>query len=246
MFISDSFFDKYARFVSTQYMITYMLILRKKKCDFSVTQICDELNIVSKTLFRALDFWKEQGELKYYKTSDDIVKIYISKTSEAPKDVNLTEAVRMLKEDEQFKSIAKLAKEIFPDMKDVEISSVAYIYKKFSRDMVKLLLNYAQDHNAKHPSYMITIAEKWESNGIRTASEAELWINGKYGFYKKWHERYGEQNTPLSAKEIEMYDSWKEKYKEEDILEAIDKTIVYKGTMALNYTDKILSNNKTS
>lgn len=243
MFISDSFFDKYAKYVSPQYMITYMHILRNKKTDFSVQEMCDSLNVMSKTLFRALDFWVEQGEIKYFKNGNDGLKIYIQKTQTPPAETTVSEAVKLLKNDENFALVIKLSKETFSGMKDTDIATVAHLYKKYGKDMLIVLLKYSGDHKAVHPSYMTTIAEKWDKAGLKTVNEAILWVDGKYGIYKKWHNRYGEYtDKPLTSNEITMYNKWYENHEEDVILSAIDKTVINTGRMALNYTDKILEN----
>ena len=239
MYIHDKFFDKYFKFANPQYILIYLYFVRYKNSAYSVHQICDELGIMSNTLIRALDFWVANNELTYKRSDDELI---VQMKRAAIKEVNASELTELLK-DKEFLSILKKAKDVFSDFNDYDTPKIAHIYKKFPKDTVIILFNYAKEHGAKKPSYMMSVVDKLENSGITSPNDTLLWLSGKYEKYIALKKRYGE-DSPLTSYEKDTFDRWLNTYKEKDIFDAIDKTILYKGKMALNYTDTILKNLK--
>ena len=185
--------------------------------------------------------WKE------VKDADDKLVVHIKPEKEELEEKSLKVSKQLL-ETPEFSEVMELVKTVFPSMKEQEtLTKIAYLWKEngFRKDIFVVLLKYCRDHNAKYPAYMLTVAKKWADAGITTSDAALAWIDGKWSQFTLWKRSYGVSEVP-NHYEITVFRDWDSKYDSENVLKAIEITVLKGKGLNLSYTSGILRNKYSS
>ena len=250
MYISDRFIDKYLGLIPPVYITTYLYFVRRTGPHVP-SAVCSDMSINATTLRKILRFWEEQKVISYVwkevKDADDKLVVHIKPEKEELEEKSLKVSKQLL-ETPEFSEVMELVKTVFPSMKEQEtLTKIAYLWKEngFRKDIFVVLLKYCRDHNAKYPAYMLTVAKKWADAGITTSDAALAWIDGKWSQFTLWKRSYGVSEVP-NHYEITVFRDWDSKYDSENVLKAIEITVLKGKGLNLSYTSGILRNKYSS
>jgi len=117
-----------------------------------------------------------------------------------------------------------------------------YDWLRLDIGVIKRLIEYCAENGHTNLSYIEAVALDWAGRGIKTADEAEDYIQTFTKTYREILKAMGITGRTPIPKETEYMEKWLNEYKMplEIILEACDKTIMTIGKSNFKYTNTII------
>ncbi len=198
--ISNDFLDKYLATANGDYIKVYLLMLRHKGEQFTVTDAADALNLTDGDIERAVRYWEKQGVFKA--GADALVREEAAESSDAedepaecvqmeapvketgaeesaaparPETETLSGTVEDVMEDEEFAGILFVAKHVLPALPSVrQVEVLRYMYRELhmQADVIEYLLEYCASIKKTTSKYMQAVAINWHEQGIVTLNQA--------------------------------------------------------------------------
>ena len=165
--ISNDFLDKYLGSANGDYIKVYLLMLRHKGEQFTVTDAADALNLTDGDIERAVRYWEKQGVFK--SGTDALVREELRETCDMgaeeqsavtaastaipaqameqaeQKLEKLSGTVDDVFDDEEFAGILFVAKHVLPTLPSIrQVETLQYMYKDLhmQADVIEYLLEY--------------------------------------------------------------------------------------------------------
>ena len=199
--ISNDFLDKYLATANGDYIKVYLLMLRHKGEQFTVTDAADALNLTDGDIERAVRYWEKQGVFKA--GADALVRdaVQTETAAEAEEEAEgflqeaqpmeeaeadeekksaaseppMTGTVEEVMEDEEFAGILFVAKHVLPTLPSVrQVEVLQYMYRELhmQSDVIEYLLEYCASIKKTTSKYMQAVAINWHEQGIVTLAQA--------------------------------------------------------------------------
>lgn len=198
--ISNDFLDKYLATANGDYIKVYLLMLRHKGEQFTVTDAADALNLTDRDIERAVRYWEKLGVFKAgadapvreeaaeSSDAEDEPAGYAQNTATAEESKaekaaapvqseteTLSGTVEDVMEDEEFAGILFVAKHVLPALPSVrQVEVLRYMYRELhmQADVIEYLLEYCASIKKTTSKYMQAVAINWHEQGIVTLNQA--------------------------------------------------------------------------
>ncbi|MDR3090981.1 MAG: DnaD domain protein [Clostridiales bacterium] len=105
--------------------------------------------------------------------------------------------------------------------------------------LVRRLIDYCAEQGRDNVNYIETVAVDWSKRGIKTAAQADEYIDTFDKTYRAIFKAIG-RSGPFAPAEIEYMEKWTKLLPLEIILEACDKTVINCGRPSFAYADKVI------
>lgn len=191
--ISNDFLDKYLGSANGDYIKVYLLMLRHKGEQFTVTDAADALNLTDGDIERAVRYWEKQGVFKA--GTDALVRETCDMGAEEQSAVTaastaipaqameqaeqklekLSGTVDDVFDDEEFAGILFVAKHVLPTLPSIrQVETLQYMYKDLhmQADVIEYLLEYCASIKKTTSKYLQAVAINWHEQGIVTLAQA--------------------------------------------------------------------------
>lgn len=161
------------------------------------------------------------------------------------------EKLNELSENEEFRMLMYVVETyLSKPLTDKEINSIVYFYDTlhFNTELIEYLFEYCLSKGKSSMRYIETVALSWAEQGITTAQDAKNetanYSEAVYSVMKA----FGLSNRNPVPLEKQYIDKWTDTYcfEPDIIVEACNRTMKATHAPSFEYTDKILSNWKTS
>ena len=193
--ISNDFLDKYLATANGDYIKVYLLMLRHKGEQFTVTDAADALNLTDGDIERAVRYWEKQGVFKA--GTDALVRAELHEESELETDAEVKSTANAIPkqameqaeqkleklsgtvddvfDDEEFAGILFVAKHVLPTLPSIrQVETLQYMYKDLhmQADVIEYLLEYCASIKKTTSKYLQAVAINWHEQGIMTLAQA--------------------------------------------------------------------------
>mgnify|MGYP002728735824 FL=1 len=197
--ISNDFLDKYLGSANGDYIKVYLLMLRHKGEQFTVTDAADALNLTDGDIERAVRYWEKQGVFKA--GTDALVREELRETCDMEAEAEaqsaataastaipaqameqaeqklekLSGTVDDVFDDEEFAGILFVAKHVLPTLPSIrQVETLQYMYKDLhmQADVIEYLLEYCASIKKTTSKYLQAVAINWHEQGIVTLAQA--------------------------------------------------------------------------
>lgn len=197
--ISNDFLDKYLGSANGDYIKVYLLMLRHKGEQFTVTDAADALNLTDGDIERAVRYWEKQGVFK--SGTDALVREELRETCDMEAEAEaqsaataasnaipaqameqaeqklekLSGTVDDVFDDEEFAGILFVAKHVLPTLPSIrQVETLQYMYKDLhmQADVIEYLLEYCASIKKTTSKYLQAVAINWHEQGIVTLAQA--------------------------------------------------------------------------
>lgn len=196
--ISNDFLDKYLGSANGDYIKVYLLMLRHKGEQFTVTDVADALNLTDGDIERAVRYWEKQGVFK--SGSDALVREELRQADDQEAEAEaesaaasssaipaqameqaeqklekLSGTVDDVFDDEEFAGILFVAKHVLPTLPSIrQVETLQYMYKDLhmQADVIEYLLEYCASIKKTTSKYLQAVAINWHEQGILTLAQA--------------------------------------------------------------------------
>ncbi len=164
---------------------------------------------------------------------------------------NLNNSVEMMNEND-ISILIRTAEKCFGKMLSVaEINSITNLNSWYglNNEVILILIQYVSSVGKKSISYIEKVALEWSEMEIDTTKKAHEYVRKSeerrtaYGKIKTLLKIY---NRDLTKKEKTFVDKWADKFSDEQLKEAYEKTIDSTGKISFAYMDKILNSDGTA
>ena len=250
--IPDIFFTEYFTEANGDYIKIYLyfIFLTKYDKDININDLSKKLNISLQIVKNAISFWEEKGLL--IKKMDGYIlknlqeielnKLYTPNLTLSKEDINKNNESQY-----RAKAIECINNLYFQGiMSPTWYSNIDLWFKKYNFDeqVMISLFEYCFNKSALHKNYIITVADAWHKNNIKTYEDLELY----YQKYEKLN-----QIKKHIAKKLGRYSNltqFEEAYIEKwiidfgynlDIINIALKKTTSKANPSFDYLDKLIS-----
>ena len=123
-----------------------------------------------------------------------------------------------------------------------EILADCYLMFDRQSDVIEFLLEYCVEQGKTSPYYIRTVARNWKEDGLDDLKAIRREVNQRSASssrYNRIANAYGLKRSLVNA-EREYCDRWFDKFTEELILAAVDRTMLLVHQPSFQYTDSVL------
>ena len=250
--ISDIFFTEYMSQASGDYIKVYLYLsfLSKYNKDIKINDLSKKLELPLKVIQDAIKYWedlgllirKNQGFIVANIQEIELNKIYKPKITMSSSDIK-----RIQESKSRATVIDTINNEFFQGvMSPSWYGDIDLWFKKygFDEEVMLALFRYCFNKSALHRSYILTVAESWSKNNVKTFSDLDL-------YYQKQEKIKSIANSikkklrlsrNLSIYEEAYVEKWHITYGYNmDIIEIALKKTTSKYNPSFEYIDKILT-----
>ena len=185
--LPDVFFTEYITSAPGDFIkvYLYMLFLSKHGKDVKINDLSKMLSLDFKTIQDATKYWEDNGVITKKTTGyiiNNLQEIELHKLYK-PKVALSADAIKESAQNQyRAKAIENINNQFFQGlMSSAWYSDIELWFKKyeFDEEVMVALFKYCFDHSALHRNYILTVANDWKQNNVKTFSELEAYDQKK-------------------------------------------------------------------
>lgn len=251
--IPEVFVSEYICAANGDYVKIYLYCcyLCKHKIDISPLDMSKKLNIPISSVEEGLKYWEENGVLLKKGQSyvlANLKQIELNKLYKPKLSISAEEAIENTEKNIYRSQAISAINDMFFQglMSEAWFSDVDMLFSKymFDEDVVISLFSYCYDRKALHRKYLLTVADAWAKEGIKTQSDLDTY-SLKYEKSVQIKRTIAKKlglSRNLSEYEDAYVDKWVLEYNYPfEVIEIALKKTTSKTNPNFNYLDKIIT-----
>lgn len=219
--VSIDFINKHMLKANGAYVKVYILslALALKGDNLSTGEMAGKLNLLESDVVNALEYWNEEGVLRY---DGKNVLFGEAKPSVKNETLNNKKNIEQISDELQankaLADLCALSQEILgTTLKNKDIETLYWFYDELglSPEVITMLLEYCVSKNKRNMNYIEKVAISWHKNGIFTIDAADKFITSekeKEGYFYSLRKLFGIDNRNLSKTEETYLKKWRDEF----------------------------------
>ena len=250
--LPDVFFTEYITSASGDFIkiYLYLFFLSKHGKDVKINDLSKMLSLDFKTIQDGIKYWEDNGVITKKTTGyiiNNLQEIELNKLYK-PKVALSADALKESSQNQyRAKAIENINNQFFQGlMSSAWYSDIELWFKKygFEEEVMVALFKYCFDHSALHRNYIITVANDWKQNNVKTFNELDAYYQKKEKLNilaKSISKKLG-YTRPLTQYEQAYIEKWAIEYGFNfEMIEVALKRTTSKANPNFDYLDKLIS-----
>lgn len=247
-YISNDFLNKYMKTAPTAYILVYICVQKfiQEGKTVSNSEIADSLAMMESDVNKAIDYWKEKGEINSPSKLFSSNKYIPSAAPEYSKD----EINYYINNNSDFRALLNSAENNLGKMlTNSEISTLYSLHDwlRLPLEVIEILLVYCSENGHRSMRYIEKVAITWVDDGVKDRASAMEHINNYNHVYMRIMKALGIGGKTPVPKQLEYIKRWTKQMSTDLILYGCEKAaLVVTNGNPFPYADKIFENWKKS
>ncbi|MCQ2609574.1 MAG: DnaD domain protein [Lachnospiraceae bacterium] len=190
--VSNTFLEDHLQDADPYFIKVYLYYLWKKKDKIDITEAADALNLTNNDVERAIKYWISKKVLAKDTVKKE-EKVYIKTPNLVSFKEKRDELVAKRDDNDAFNELIFFAEKVLPNtISSPQLQALSEMYNvmKLPVEVIEYLIEYIAQNETYTSKYMLTIANSWFEQGIKTRNEAKAFTE-KFGKVKKTKTKKG-------------------------------------------------------